>query len=203
MHTVSLLPALLATLLAFAGSAQAAVVWDEAVDGDLSNSGLAPSFVALSAGSNQVLGVTGRDVPGGTVDREYFSITVPVGHVLSAMLLLPGSGIIGGASFIGLQAGPLFTVPSNTPDATGMLGWWLYDVGTVGSDLLPLMAVPSNGSSGFSVPLGAGNYSFWVQETGVGAAPYSFDLQVTAVPELPSLALLLAGLAALPLVRRR
>jgi hypothetical protein len=183
--------------LAVATPSLAAVTWDETLQGDLSNDGLVVQTFVLAAGSNQVLGSTGRDVPGGTVDRDYFGVDVPTGHVWTGMTLLPGSGVIGGASFVALQAGSPFTVPPSTPDASGLMGWWLYGSADVGSDLLPLMAVPSFGSSGFALPLPAGTYSLWVQETGVGSVAYGFDLQIQAVPEAPMAALWAIGLVAL------
>ena len=192
--------ALLVTLLAMATTAaQAVVVWDESVAGDLSNAGLAPTALALSPGSNVVRGMTGRAVAGGTVDRDYFSITVPSGNFLNAMTVLSGtSGVGPGAvSFAGLQAGPQVTVATSTTTAAGLMGYWLYGAPDVAKDLLPLMAVPSNGSSGFGVPLPAGVYSFWIQDTGVGEAVYGFDLSVSAVPAPPASLLMALGLASL------
>ena len=178
-------------------AAQAVVVWDESVSGDLSNSGLAPTALALSPGSNVVRGMTGRAVAGGTVDRDYFSITVPSGNFLNSMTVQPGTVGQGPTlvSFVGLQAGPQVTVPTSATTAAGLMGYWLYGAPDVGKDLLPLMALPSNGSSGFGVPLPAGVYSFWVQDTGVGAAVYGFDLGVSAVPEPLASWLIVLGLA--------
>ena len=198
--------ALLVTLLAMATTAaQAVVVWDESVAGDLSNAGLAPTALALSPGSNVVRGMTGRAVAGGTVDRDYFSITVPSGNFLNAMTVLSGTAGVGpgAVSFAGLQAGPQVTVATSTTTAAGLMGYWLYGAPDVAKDLLPLMAVPSNGSSGFGVPLPAGVYSFWIQDTGVGEAVYGFDLSVSAVPTPPASLLMALGLASLAGWRRR
>jgi MYXO-CTERM domain-containing protein len=197
---------LLVTALALAASAaQAVVVWDESVSGDLSNSGLAPTALALGPGSNVVRGLTGRAVAGGTVDRDYFSITVPSGSFLNSMTVLPGTVGQGPTlvSFVGLQAGAQVTVPTSATTAAGLMGYWLYGAPDVGKDLLPLMAVPSNGSAGFGVPLPAGVYSFWVQDTGVGDAVYGFDLGVSAVPAPPASLLMALGLAGLAGWRRR
>lgn len=191
--------ALLAT--SAAGLAQAAG-WDESIDGDLSNDGLTPSVVALAAGTTTVVGATGRAVAGGPVDTDYFSIVVPAGHVLESMFLQQGVSVVGGGSFLGLMAGPQFTVPPTTGTAAGLLGWTVYSDGNIGSDLLLAMSVPALGSSGFEIPLPAGAYSFWVQETGVGVATYSFALNVSAVPDVPPALSLLGGLALLAALRR-
>jgi hypothetical protein len=101
------------------------------------------------------------------------------------------------------MAGPLFTVPPTTASAAGLLGWTVYSDGNIGSDMLAAMSIPALGSSGFSIPLPAGAYSFWVQETGVGVASYDFALNVTAVPEVSTALSLLSGLALLAALRRR
>jgi hypothetical protein len=186
-----------------AASPALAAGWNEAVDGDLSNDGLAPSAVSLSVGSTTVIGATGRAVTGGPVDRDYFTFVVPAGHVLESMILLKGVTVVGGGSFLGLMAGPLFTVSPTSGTADGLLGWTIYSEGNVGTDLLPAMSIPALGSSGFDIPLPAGAYSFWVQETGVGVAAYAFEFNVSAVPELSPALSLLAGFALLAAVRRR
>ncbi len=186
-------------------TAQAGVAggWDEAVNGDLSGDGLAPNFVSLSAGSNLLRGTTGRDAGTSLVDRDYFSISVPAGFELSSMTVLEGTASIGFGSFIGLVAGNTVPVSPDAPDASGLLGWTLYDAGNVGGDLLLFMSPPSFGSTGFTPPLPAGEYSFWIQETGTGVATYNFDMNLVAVPEPATLLSMLAGLALLTAARRR
>lgn len=197
------LRALVVATAVLASSAQAGTAWNESTDGDFSGNGLAPTFVTVTAGANLIVGSTGRDPVTTLVDRDYFSITVPTGHVWDSMMLMPGSGGIGGGAFVGLMAGAQFTVPPDTSTADGLLGWTIYEAGNIGSDLLPAMAVPGLGSSGFEIPLPAGTYSFWVQELSIGAAPYVFELGISAVPEAPSALMALAGLAMLGAVARR
>jgi len=79
-------------------SVYAATVYNEAISGDLSNSGLTPTAVTVALGSNQVFGTTGL---AGALDRDYFSITVAPGLQLNAIMVLPGT-MSGGISFIGL-----------------------------------------------------------------------------------------------------
>src|SRR5688572_20323088 len=64
----------------------AIVIYDELATGDLSNDGLVPTTLPISAGVNEVRGSTGRV---GAVDRDYFTFTIPSGHELVAIVVLP------------------------------------------------------------------------------------------------------------------
>ncbi len=166
-------------LLFSAASCCAAVTgYDESVSGDLSNSGATPTAVTVAAGSNIIMGTTGRTT---AVDRDYFTITIPSGHELYAIVELAGTSVGGAVSFIGAQAGPQVTVATNAKDATGLLGWWHYGPVTTDTDILPAMSIPAANSSGFSVPLGAGTYSFWIQDFGAGTFKYAFDFRIRPV----------------------
>lgn len=185
--------------LCLAAAAQAATVYDESVSGDLSGSGLSPTFVALVAGANVVTGSTGR--VSGVVDRDYLTFTVPVGMQLSAITPLAGTSTVsGGLAFIGIEAGTQVTTPVAGP-ATTLLGWHHYAPGDVGNNILALIGAGA-GAIGFSGALGAGNYAVWIQETGVGTVPYVMEFTLSPVPEPTSAALLLAGLAGLAWRRR-
>jgi hypothetical protein len=196
MRLSSKLPlvAALVAMSGFAASAGAVTVYDESVSGDLSNSGLSATAIATALGSNEILGTTGKSA--GVIDRDYFTITLLPGTVLSGITLLPGSAVSGTFSFIGVQAGTQVTVPSSPSSAAGLLGWTHYSEDEIGTDILPTMGVPANGSTGFTPPLTAGSYAFWVQDTGNGPVHYGFDFAVTAVPEPGMAGLMLAGLAA-------
>ena len=183
--------------------AQAATAWDEAVTGDLANVGTSPTGVSLGLGSNLVRGTTGRSAAG-VVDRDYFTFTLPVGWQLDSLTMLPGTTFLGpsGLGFIGVQAGTQVTVNPTGGSATGLLGWWHYNVNDMGTDFLPSVGA-GPGASGFVGSLPAGSYAFWIQETGTGSAAYNFDFGVSAVPEASTSLLLMAGLAALSFLRRR
>jgi hypothetical protein len=176
------------------GAANAAVIYNESVSGDLSNSGLTPTGLTVSIGSNQIFGTTGADT---APDRDYFKFTVPVGLVLSAITILPGTQNLGpnGDSFFGVEAGPQVTVPVLPADATGLLGWIHYDAGDVGTNILPEMGASDFGATGFKPPLPSGTYSFWLQEGNVGTVPYGLDFTITAAPEPGSWEMLVLCLA--------
>jgi hypothetical protein len=182
------------------GPAYAGVIYNEMLSGDLSNSGLAPTILFVGLGSNQIFGTTGN--VGGT-DRDYFTFSVPVGQQLAGITVLPGTASGGTVSFIGLQLGTQVTLPTNTATAAGLLGWWHYSSADINTNILPEMAVPANGSSGFAPPLSAGSYAFWVQDFSPGTFAYGFDFSVTAVPEPSSYATVLSALGMLILVRAR
>lgn len=180
-----------------------AIDYNEAVSGDFSNSGLNPTPLgSLTLGSNQTLGTTGRGSTG--MDRDYFTFNVPSGYELTSLTELSGT-ISGGVSFIGLQAGSQVTVPTNANSAAGLLGWTHYSPNDINSDILPRMSVPSFGSSGFTIPLGAGDYSLWIQDFNSGQFPYGFQFGVQAVvPEPGSVALLMGlGLSSVGVLLRR
>jgi len=190
--------ALFLPAIAAAGAAQASVVYDESVSGDLSNSGLAPAPVLFAAGNNLVFGSTGA--AGGVVDRDYFTFTLLPDHWLTLIEVLPGTTAIGGLniSFIAIQAGPQVTVDPNPANAIvgDLLGWRHFGPGDIGNDILPQIGVGA-GAQGFVPSLGPGTYSVWIQETATGSASYGFNFGVAAVPEPASWAMMIVGFGAI------
>ncbi len=68
------------------GAQASTVVWDESVNGDLSNDGLSPTALTFGAGSNAVLGTTGTPGSGSSgIDRDYFSFTVQTGFSVTSI----------------------------------------------------------------------------------------------------------------------
>ena len=183
--------------------AHAAVIYNESVSGDLSNSGLNPTVISVAPGSNQVFGTTGKNPATLIIDRDYFTFTVPNGLSLTAVTVLPGTKNLGphGDSFIGLEAGPEVTVLTTATTAAGLLGWDHYDSGDIGNNILPDMGSAGLGATGFTGPLGAGTYSFWIQEASVGTVPYGFDFTLTAAPEPDSWPVVLAVVGLLGMSR--
>jgi hypothetical protein len=186
--------------------------YDEALSGDLSNDRLKPSVLNLSygplgsnglRGNNIVSGKLGRSSSG--IDRDYLHIIVPVGFALSELRVGNATTVGGSGSFIGIASGSFMPVSPSAINATGLLGYHVYTAADKTQDILDDMASSSNGASGFSTPLAAGDYTLWIQELATGSFNYRFNLILTEVPEPHTWVLLLAGqvLASLSLACRR
>lgn len=149
------------TMLAAAES-RGQVIWNELVQPDLSDDYAAPTAFSLVPGDNLLFGVIDGDDGTGQFDRDYFSITIPAGYRLTAM---PLTGYLSKdlAAFIALQPGPVFLNPPEMVTPDDLLGWTLFGPDDVGLDLLPIMGALGQG---FTPPLEAGTYTFWVQQTG-------------------------------------
>ena len=172
----------------------------ESADGDLSGDGLAPTSISVAAGSNEIYGTTGRVET--VTDRDYFAISVPTGHEIVALIEKAGTTTVGGVSFLAVQTGPQVTVPVSPPDATGLLGWIHYFAVISDTDILVGLGSSGGGATDFVPPLPAGDYAFWIQDTGLGSSSYGFDLVIAPVPE-PGAGALLVGLLAFGLARAR
>lgn len=178
--------------LVLAQGAAAATVWDEGVNGDLSNDRSNPTALTLGLGSNTIIGsVT-------TGERDYFRINVAVGESFTQLFLAAYSPT--NPSFLAIQSGTQVTVDPAAPTAGPLLGWVHPDTPLVGTDILDNIGTGA-GAIGFVPPLGPGDYSFWMQQTSAIVTSYTFDLIL--VPE-PSVAALFAlGLAGLVISRRK
>jgi len=174
------------------GTVARATNYNEGINGDLSGNRLIPTDLVLTPGTNSVIATSVRN------DREYLHITVPGGFVLSALINASYTGN-DGTAFVGVQAGSTFTEDPATVNVANLLGWSHFgtNLATVGEDILDDIGLGDD-AIGFTPPLPAGDYTFWIQQTGTNACTYQFDFMVT--PEPASLGLLLIGLSAL---RRR
>ena len=201
----SLFSAAVCALLAAAPAK--ATIYDESVSGDLSNNPAAPTALTLTPGLNSVSGtVAGFPQFGGTDPQDWVSFTIPTGFVMtsyvnSKYVSTDDQGFTGfqfGSAFSGDQftAGSYagyahFGTEATNPDGTPPKS-------TVGVNLLPRMANPSfaPGAIGFARPLGAGTYTFLIQQGDPTTTGYQFDMNVRAVPE-PGSSLYLLGMGAL------
>lgn len=187
-----ILTAVLGWAVAATGS-RASIIHDESVDGDLSGDRFNPTDHTLAFGTNSVIATS---VSG---DREYLTLTIPGGMQLDSIVLFSYVGL-DETAFIAVQSGTTLTEPPTGTNANNLLGWTHFGpaIGNVGTDVLDDMCVASP-AIGCSPPLAAGDYTYWMQQTGGLAATYRFDFNVS--PEPATLALFALG--ALALWRRR
>lgn len=166
--------------------AVADVVWDEAVDGQLSTDRFSPTdFGDLSIGSNDVIGTTVSGI------SKFFTFTIAEGEQLSALIVESWESV-DDLGFLGAVTGDQFSVDPANPDVTALLGYVHYGTLDVGQDILPAMGA-GPGSQGFTAPLGPGDYSFWVRQGGSDPATWDLNFVVTAIPAPPAFMLLLVG----------
>lgn len=191
-----------AVLALAASQASAAISFNEAAGGDLSNNNLAPTNLGpLGLGLSTISGKFGRPLnapeggPADEPDIDYVTFSVAAGQQMDALFVITSD--VGGAfAFIGLEAGPQISVPYDTVDASTLLGWHHYGSADQGQDiLLPLSVGP--GAIGFTGPLGPGTYTLWIMELDQNRQyDYSFGLRVVPTPAAAGLFALgtLAGL---------
>ena len=159
--------------------------YSESVSGDLSNNPAAPTVIPVSAGSNAITGTTGT--VDGVTDLDYFTITVPPGSTLQS--INETTYTLNGApstnlSFIGVESGTTFT-PAATTTAAQTLGYDHFSLAQVNTNILPGMGTAA-GAMDFTPPLGAGNYTFWIQEANQPLIGYGFNLVIAAqAPGVP------------------
>jgi hypothetical protein len=180
-----------------ASLAPATVIWNEGTNGPLSSNQAAPTPFTLSPGTNSVIGV----VNGTSKSQCWLETTIPAGDQLSTVVLnsyssTDSQGFTGfqtGSSFVGspFSAG---SYTGYTHFGTGATNGSLPPTNLVGDDLLSLMANPAlaAGSTGFTPPLGPGNYTFLIQQLGA-STNFQFDFNVTSVPEPTAIGLLVFG----------
>ena len=156
-----------------AGDTPIAVVslFDESVSGEITDDPNNPLPLQLEPGENQF----GASVVAGDID--YITINVPANMVLSA-INLDSYESLDDQSFMGLQSGSVFTELPAEPNVANLLGFSLFGTASVGTDLLPNIAA-GQGAIGFTPPLQAGDYSFWIQETGEDVSSFSVTFVVT------------------------
>ena len=201
--------AALTLALVVSGPAIAATVWNESVDGDLSNNPLAPTVLTFAPGANDVIGEAGGPPrPGAKApfDQDFFTFIVPTGYELRSLnavtvdLFTPGDKF----AFIAIQSGPQIThdvsPPSFGGSAAGLLGWLHVAPGDQGTNILSAMGAAGDGATGFVGPLGAGQYSVWVQDDKPFKYDYSFQI---GVPEPATWAIMAIGFAGLCYAGRR
>src|SRR5262249_45204973 len=156
-------------ILLCAASAPAAT-WNEGVNGDLSNNQLAPTPLALTLGSNSIIG----SVNGSTDSQDWIALTVPARSVMTTYVNSAYNSPSDVQGFTGFQFGSTF--PGSPFAASSYAGFAHFGTGannngvnggaaqtTVGVNLLPApymadATTVAQGATGFTPPLGPGTY---------------------------------------------
>lgn len=172
-------------LAALASPAAAAVIHDESVNGDLSSNAAAPTTVVLALGGNTITGSCHNIAPTPDV-RDYITFTIPAGHELANLNLLAYAP--DNLSFASFNVGATSFVPSAVTNGSFLTG--IHIAGAqVGMDLMPAFVSASVTTNALAAPkLGAGTYSFLIQQTSAIVQQYSleFVLIELGVPAQPT-----------------
>ena len=176
------------TFLIFAGTTFAQSGWVEETSGDLSGDPASPTSVALALGENTI---SGSVVSPGDV-RDYLTFSIPAGQQLVAIQLVNyvdlDNGSEGNTGFHSLNVGSTSFIPGGGT-AGSFLGGDHLTVVPGGTNLLAVLGEAPLAGTGFDLPLGEGDYTYLVQQTGPQNTGYEVSFTLAAIPE-PSASLL-------------
>lgn len=177
--------------------------WNEALNGDLSDDGSAPTLINFTPGLNQIQGTMGSLGGTGPLDSDVWQFTVLPGYQMAGIDLVGYSSEFSGeSSFMAIAQGS--SIDMFDPSLHLSNGLWGKEVDGSGNTHTNLLAIldagPEYGGIGFDGFLPSGDYTFWIQE-GSQQIGYIINFEMTPVPEPGSATLL--GLAALLVLRRR
>ena len=171
----SLIAIFVSVTLVIAVPAGATIVWNESVNGDLSNDAAAPTPMVFSPGANTIQGTVIN------IDdraRDYINFTVQPGYVLTAINLLEYSA--DDIGFVAVNAGLTSYIPAYETQEYFLSGAHIVEP-DVSSNILNLFvnrAVTTNSLA--SPELGPGDYSFLLQQTDPVVTIYALEFVVSA-----------------------
>jgi len=188
--------ALFAALLFVATSlpASAMLIFNELASGDLSSNPLNPTKLNVDVGSNFIDGSVDAK------DRDYFTLTLPVGAHLTAIILRASSG--SDATFLSFQSGATFTEPPGGADLRNLLGYASFFHSDIGTDLLQTLGSASE-AIGFKDSPSGETFTFWVDQSNPAPANYNFEFVIASDIPSPGTVAMLAAAVVVVLPRSR
>jgi len=147
--------------------------YSESTNGDLSNVHTNPTPFALSVGTNMLTATTGLDG-----DLEYVRVDVPAGTRFASLVPQSYTSVSPGI-FIGMRFGSSIPTDSCCTSASDLSGYTAFGTafGNVGQDILPEMGTAQL-AMGFTPPLPAGSYTFWIEQTTDVETTYQLNFNV-------------------------
>lgn len=157
-------------------SVAGASVYNENIDGDLSDDRFAPTLISFDVGLNTVINQTVDADIGGDID--YFTVTIGAGQWIDSIVVLDATNPFGGldtVAFVGLAFDDFFDFDINDFSGDGLEGFVLTDPSVIGAESIGEL------SGGLST-LGAGDYTFWVQQGNVEITEVTLGINVVPAP---------------------
>ena len=182
---------LIAVLCTLSLEASAVVIWDEGVNGDLSNNPFAPTPLVFGIGDNTIIGSIGGLISQGGDQFDRITFSIGAGLVWTAVVVnnyVPS----GGNNASGFEGYTGSVIDFDDSLMTSLGGTVPIDVSLIGMDILGFIGGP----------YGPGVYSVELRENQPGTL-YSLSFQISAVPEPGTLALLGIGLFGMEMSRRK
>jgi hypothetical protein len=174
-------------------TSNAALIWVESANGDLSDNNNFPTALTFSVGTNLITGTMGADAGEGIpLDRDFFTFTLTSGQSLSSITVL--TYLPAGQSFYAIGSGATIDIANATNHLSNVL------INSTGNYLPTLAAGAYSGGTGLSNPVGPGTYIVWFQEL---ASVVNYSMAYEVIPE-PSVSLCaLAGMGLFLFSHRR
>ena len=164
--------AIVLLLAAMAVPVNAAVIWNESVNGDLSSSEAAPTAISFGVGSNTILG----SINGNPLDRDYITFTLAPGQTLSHLNLISFSP--DNIAFTAFNSGSTSFVPSGATNGLFLSGIHIT-AADAGHDLMPFYDTRNVTTNSLPAPsLGPGTYCWMVQQTSPVLQNYTLEFVV-------------------------
>ncbi len=181
----------------------AQVIYDELVDGELSGDNLNPTdLLVFDVGFNTVAG-TVVDALGNDPNVDVFTFDILEGTSLDG-IFLNSFNSTDNVAFIGIDDTDSFPFNasqlSNNPNQDEFIGGLLFG-NDVGVNLID--DIGNGFGSGFTGPLGPGQYTVYLQQLTGATVDYEFGFAVSGVPEPGSGIVLLVAATGIAIRRKR